>query len=361
MLQNNDQVKIEAIQGFIDFDKANPEVCEEALKNIAKAGPSSLRLVIVDRLWLTNLEGRENEIEILKSCAKDNDQRVIESVARVLSKKGQTFIAVSLEIIRELVKKPFSYHGPMFDYYLQEFGKDNLSIILDGIKRRAKSDKDDIWTFKASEFLVNFTGTENIKELRGVLKTRINSEESDLQQIAMKTTIDLFEKGLFSREYCEEEFSVFKPLMNEPIRSELESELWSLFSGRPLFADSATIIRIIRDWAKDPDWHVRKTILHTLSSLAQTKVDSEETLQLLINKTTNQSKVGEITSKKIETSKGIAAYGLLEELEHDSQKEVKELAAKLFEKVKAKLKEKEAAIDKRISKQIKSEERPKDA
>jgi hypothetical protein len=252
-----------------------------------------------------------------------------------------------------LVKKPYSVHGPMLDYYLQEFGKNNLASILDGIKQWTKTDKDEVWSLKASEFLVDFAGVENIEELRATLKNWLESKDSDLQGIAMKTTIDLFEKGHFSRERCEEEFSVLKTLKDDPVRSELEDELQSLFSGRPLFVDSSTVIRIVRDWASDPDWRIRKTILHSLSSLAETRVDSEETLHLLINKETNQSRVNGITTKKIETSEGIAAYSLLEKLTEDSQEEVKDLAKKLIEDVNARLKEKEAAIDERISKQRK--------
>jgi hypothetical protein len=325
------------------------------LKNFAKTGPSLLRLVIVDNLWLNDLAILENEVEILKLCSKDSDERVIESVARVLSKKGHTFLTDSLEIIRELIKKPYSNHGPMFDYYLQEFGKNYLSDILDGIKQWVKSDKDNTWSFKVAEFLVDFSYSGNITELRSVLKTWITGDDLDLQWIAMKTTVRLFEKGLFSKEQCEEEFSVFKRLMDEPIRSKLDSELRILFSGRPLFVDSSMVIRIIRDWSKDSDWRVRKTILHTLSSLAKTRVDSEETLHLLINKETKQSKVAGITTKKIETSEGIAAYSLLEELTRDSQNEVKELAEKLLGDVETELKEKEAALDARITKQANAE------
>ena len=354
--QNDEAVKIEAIQGYIDFDRANPTVSEEALKSVARAGSSTLRLVIIDRLWLTNLQVRENEIQILKLCAQDNDQRVLESIARVLSKKGSTFLADSMEIIRELVKKPFSIHGTMFDYYLQEFGKDNLASILEGIEQWAKSDKDEEWSFKAAMFLVDFASGENMEELRSALKSWIGSKDQDLQWIAMKTMVELFEKGHFSREKCEEEFSVLKTLMDEPIRSELEGELWSLFSGRPLFVDSATVVRIIRDWANDHDWRVRKTILHTLSSLAETRVDAEETLHLLINKETNQSKVAGITTKKIQQSEGVAAYDLLEQLTRDSEKDVKDLAQALLDKVNDRLNEKEAKLDERISKQTKPDE-----
>jgi len=355
LAQSDDSLRIEAIHSYIDFDKVNPKICEEALKDVAKTGQSLLRLVIVDRLWLVDLENKENEIEILKLCAKDNDQRVIESIARVLSTKGQRFLGDSLEIIRELLKKPYSVHGAMFDYYLQEFGKDKLPSILESIKQWSKTDKDETWRLKASGILVDFASVENMTEFRSILNTWLQGDDYDLQWIAMKTTIELFEKGNFSKEHCEEEFSLLKTLKEEPIRSDLESELWCLFSGRPLFTDSKTVISLITNWARDTDSQVRKTIVHILSSLAENKIDSEETLHLLVNKQTNESKVAGITTKKISTTEGVAAYALLEELAADSDQTVKDLAKNEIEKVQRRLKEKEAAIDERISKQPKEQ------
>jgi len=357
--QPDDSLKIEAIQAYIDFDKVKPDLCEETLKDVAKTGPSLLRLVIIDRLWLTSLEKRENEIEILKLCSQDDDQRVIESIARVLSKKGQSFLGDSLEIIKELLKKPYYVHGPMFDYYLREFGKGKLDTILESIKQWVKDDKDKTMSFKVSMALGDFATSENMEELRSILKTWIEGGDLSLQRIALFTTIDLFEKGHFSKERCEEDFSLLKTLKEEPIRTELESELWSLFSGRPLFTGSETVIRVISDWARDPDWRIRKTIVHSLSSLAENRIDSEETLHLLINKETKESKVAGITTKKITTPEGIVAYDLLKELTADREKEVQILAKNEIERVNARLKEKEAAIDERILKQAEAKEPPK--
>lgn len=68
----------------------------------------------------------------------------------------------------------------------------------------------------------------------------------------MKTMIDLFGEGHFSKEHCEEDFSILKAMKEEPIRTELESELWCLFSGRPLFTGSDFVIRLLNNWAHDP-------------------------------------------------------------------------------------------------------------
>jgi len=71
----------------------------------------------------------------------------------------------------------------------------------------------------------------------------------------------------------------------------------------------------------------------------------------LINKETKESKVAGITTKKITTPEGIAAYNLLKELAEDKEERVSSLARTEIERVNTRLKEKEAAIDERITKQ----------
>jgi hypothetical protein len=75
----------------------------------------------------------------------------------------------------------------------------------------------------------------------------------------------------------------------------------------------------------------------------------------LINKQTNESKVVGMTTKKISAPEGIATYGLLDELATDVDQTVKDLAKNEIEKVQRRLKEKEASIDERISKQPKEQ------
>jgi hypothetical protein len=353
MKQPDESLKIEALQAYVDFDRIRPVTSESVLLEIAKTGPSLLRLVIVDRLWLTNLESRKNEIKILKLCSQDNDKRVVESLARVLSKKGHSFFADSLDIIKELLKKPYSVQGPMFEYYLQEFGKGKLDGIVESFENWVKDSKDRTLRFKVSEALVDFATQGNLKVLQSALKTWIKREDINLQWIAMKAMIELFEKGYFSKESCEEEFSVLKTLSKEPIRTDLEVELRCLFSGRPLFANFDIVIRLITDWARDSEWVIRKTIIPSLSALAMYKIDSEETLRLLFNKETKESRVVGITTRKITRPEGIEAYNLLKELSKDEEENVRTFAERELERIDSILKDKEAEIDERVSKQPK--------
>jgi len=84
MSENKDpSVQIEVVQGYIDFDKFDPERCEKKLLEIATKGNSMVRFTILDRLWLVSLNGQSTEIEILKICVEDNNVNVLERVALI--------------------------------------------------------------------------------------------------------------------------------------------------------------------------------------------------------------------------------------------------------------------------------------
>ena len=347
-------VQIETVQAYIDFDRLKPEICGDRLLEIARKGNSTLRLAIADRLWLDNLQNTKKEIEILRLCSEDNDVRVLESVARVLSRKGQAFLEESLEIVRAWLKRPIYFDIPLLDYYLGELGRNKLKDALEVVERWIVSDRDKVFHFRISRALRELASS-SLDELLTVFEKWIAEKDIDFKRIVVDTIIDilLFKKA--SNGTISHSLLILKQLKEEPIRSKLESNLVTLFGSRPHFTSEKNIIEIISEWASDSDWRIRKTIIPALSVLAEYRVDSEETLHLLINKETKETKITGISTKRIETPEGDRAYKLLEELSRDRNEEVQILANKVLNRVNIRLKEKEERIKKTIEMQSKRE------
>ena len=121
-------VRTEVIQGYVDFRRYNHEVCEQKLLEIAEVGSSLERLTITNRLWFENLEDQTIEIKILYICSEDNNVSVLNSVATVLSQKGQAFLNDSLEIVRRMLKKGPSYYIRNLEYAVKKLCENNLEV-----------------------------------------------------------------------------------------------------------------------------------------------------------------------------------------------------------------------------------------
>lgn len=117
---NEDLLRMEVIQAYFDFSKYYPEVCEQRLLKIVEDGGSNERYAITRRLWFENLQDQRIEIQILKICAEDNNPNVLESVATVLSQKGQAFLEDSLEMVRKMIQNRNVYPSPNLEYYVKK-------------------------------------------------------------------------------------------------------------------------------------------------------------------------------------------------------------------------------------------------
>jgi len=154
MLEIKDpSLQTEVIQGYLDFDRFESRKCEQKLLEIANTGNSLARLTIADRLWFGKLEDQSKEIEILEICSEDNNIRVLESVARVLSRKGQAFLSDSLGIVRRLLKKPSHLYVPNLNYYFKELCKNELDACLSTLEKWKDCDTDPVFQFRISELL----------------------------------------------------------------------------------------------------------------------------------------------------------------------------------------------------------------
>jgi len=142
---NDPSLRTEVIQGYVDFRHYNHEVCEQKLLEIAETGSSFERLTIANRLWFENLEDQTKEIRILNICSQDNDVRVLNSVATVLSQKGQGFLNDSLEIVRRMLKKGPSFHIPNLEYTVRKLCETNLKVCQETFE---KWDSDPDMTFR---------------------------------------------------------------------------------------------------------------------------------------------------------------------------------------------------------------------
>lgn len=141
----------EVINAYIDFDRFNPEKCEQKLVEIVTTGDSSARSAVSNRLWLSNLADQKREIELLKICADDNDSAVLANVARALSRKGQAFLKDSLEITKRILKNYKDYNMSEIDYYIEELCKNDVKLCLATFEDWRKSETDQVFQFRVSE------------------------------------------------------------------------------------------------------------------------------------------------------------------------------------------------------------------
>lgn len=148
MWKNKDpSVRTEVIQGYVDFRRYNPQVCEQKLLEIARTGSSLERLTITNRLWFQDLQDQSIEVEILKICSEDNNVNVFESVAHVLSRKGQAYLNDSLEIVRKMLKKYSLYDIPDLEYSVQKLCEKNREACQETFQKWHDSDKDLVFRF----------------------------------------------------------------------------------------------------------------------------------------------------------------------------------------------------------------------
>jgi len=144
----NPSVRTEVIQGYVDFRQYKPQACEQKLLEIAETGSSLERLTITNRLWFQDLQDQSIEVKILKICSEDNNVNVLESVARVLSQKGQAFLSDSLEIVRKMLKKDSIYHIPNLEYSVKKLCEENWEACQETFQEWHDSDRDPVFRLR---------------------------------------------------------------------------------------------------------------------------------------------------------------------------------------------------------------------
>lgn len=340
-------VRREVVHAYLDFDKFRPEICEKRLLEIAQKGDSLMRFTIVDRLWFLDLKDRSNEVAILKICSRDDDLNVLGGIARILSRKGEVFINDSLEILYGWLKRSKYHDIPALDYSLHELGKNTLPHCLKIVERWIEFEDEPRFLLQVSRLLRNLASS-NYDELLNKFEEWIVNKGLKFKKVIIETLVDILMFGNPSENIIDRSFNIMKMLKERELQSTLESNLVQLFGKRPPFVKSEKIIQILDEWVSSPDWTLRKNIIPALLVVAEYKVDSEETLHMLINKETKETKVAGISSKMIETPEGVKAYELLEGLTNDEKDEVKKLAVRALKDVNRRLEIKEKRIAERV-------------
>jgi hypothetical protein len=337
-------IQKEVVNAYIDFDKFDPETCGSKLLEIAHSADSEIRFTILNRLLVNDLQDKSNEFEILRACSRDGNSNVRDQLSYVLARKGQAFLEHSLEIIKEWIKDGKYYEIGSLDYCLSELGKNRIPECIKAIEQWIDSDRDPVFHQFGIPYVLRNIAASNIDELLTMFEQWIAQKNDDYKRIVIYTIADILlhhpSENAVSR--C---LSILQRFNEESTRSTLESSLFRVFGSRPLFADKETVIKIIDEWASNPDWKTRITSIVPLGLLAEYRIDSEETVQFLVNKETGETKIGAIHSKKVEHAEGVKAYELLRRLTVDENEEVRTQAQKILVGVDSRLKEKEKRID----------------
>lgn len=116
-------VQIEVLDAYFDFSQFFYSECIERLKKFAEREDAVIRLRIADLLWLRNLNSKEDEIDLLQICAKDENANVLSRVAVALSEKGREFPEASLRIIKKWILRNKYYDIREIDYCLKRIGE----------------------------------------------------------------------------------------------------------------------------------------------------------------------------------------------------------------------------------------------
>lgn len=337
-------IQREVVNAYIDFDRFDPKTCGNKLLETALSAKSEIRFTILNRLLVNDLQDKSNEFEILKACSRDGDSNVLDQISYVLARKGQAFLEQALEIIKEWIKDRKYYEIRSLDYCLSELGKNKLPECVKAIEQWIDSDRDPGFHQFGISYVLRNIASSNFDELLNTFEQWIVQKNDDYKRIVIYTITDILlhhpPENTISR--C---FSILQQFKEEPTRSALESSLFQVFGSRPLFADKETIIKIIGEWASNPDWKIRITSIVPLGLLAEYKIDSEETVQFLVNKETGETRIGAISSKKVERAEGVKAYELLRRLTEDEKEEVRTRAQEVLVSINSRLKEKEKRID----------------
>jgi len=149
-------VRNEAANAYIDFSRFSPKECTEHLIKLARQDNPDIRFNLAMRLQTYNLPRSEDEIEILKICAQDDDERVLWRVSLALAFKGKQHPEETLEIVKNWVKRGKYLNVREIDFCLQEIGKGYLDRCIKTVET---------WIEKEEDLLLRFFIPNILKEL----------------------------------------------------------------------------------------------------------------------------------------------------------------------------------------------------
>jgi len=344
--QEDFSVRAEAANSYVDFNRFRPLECDEQLFNLAKQEDSNLRFVIANRLWLDNLVNKETEINILAMCAQDENKDTLGRVAYALASKGKGYPEKSLEIIKNWLKRKKYFQIKELDYCLQEIGKGNLPKCIEIVESWIELEKDPIFQFHIPDVLTELSSS-NLAQLLEYLSKWSDTMGKSFKKVIIRTINKIVTKisGKPSEEIIDRSFSLMKKLAaDEELLEYISANFVEIFGARPRFTDVKKVVSIAESWANDSDWNIRRASITALRVLAEDKIDSEETLRMLVNEKTKETKIDRIKIRKVELFEGVESYKLLQKLATDENATVRDEAKGALQVVEKRLQEKEMRI-----------------
>lgn len=127
-------VQNEVLNAYIDFSRFRPDECARHLLAFARRKDSRVRFSLARILWLQDLPSKEDETNILKICAEDEDRNVLSQVSLALSRKGQEFPEKALKIIKDWIKRGKYFDVYEIEYPIREIGKVQLDRCIKEIE-----------------------------------------------------------------------------------------------------------------------------------------------------------------------------------------------------------------------------------
>lgn len=116
-------IQVEVLNAYFDFSRFRYEECVQHLIEFARRSNSVIRFNLANILWTRNLQSKQDEIEILKLCAEDEDKNVLSRVSFALSNKGPEFPEKSLGIIKDWIQKGKYFDVYEIDYCIRKIGE----------------------------------------------------------------------------------------------------------------------------------------------------------------------------------------------------------------------------------------------
>ena len=348
----NVYVKNEIVHFLFDFNRINKEWSEHKIEYLLNKNDDYFKKSILNKLWIVDLNNIDLEIKILNLTSKEDNNEILEAVARTLASNGKNYLETSFSIIQNWITRKLYYGITNIKYCLNELGKNNYADCIFIVKQWFDEyDSLEIrpLIFALSDVLKNIASYEYLK-LMTTLVNWVNEDEIKYGKITIHVIDDILVFNNASEEVIDLSFDIFKKLSkNKYFENDLSATFFSLFGSRPLFATPEKIINIITNWSIDTTENARKMIIPALGSLAEYKIDTQETLHMTYNKETSESKIKEITVKKVEHKESVVAYRLLEKLTLDSDDEIQERAKTTLNQVSHRLIKKEESWRNRLS------------
>jgi hypothetical protein len=179
-------VRFEVAAAYFDFNTFKYDVCLQHLLRLAESGNSEMRVMLANTIMLRDLAKKEDEIEILSICAKDENKNVLSRVAMALARKGSEFPEKSLRIIKDWIVNNKYFAVSEIDYTAKELGKAHLDRCINEVVSwiEEKDAKKGLHFF--IPILLSELSSQNYTQLLSSIKTWW-SRNQIFQKIALQT------------------------------------------------------------------------------------------------------------------------------------------------------------------------------